>query len=312
MSREVYQLLRDCFPKYPIGYLEKIMENRYGEKAIFTLDHTDFAVGMVFANDYDMVVGGKDILASRLSGICIKDGERQRGFGRKLVAETLKQLADRGNVVATCHMKKSGFLEPLGFMPFACTELMAIDNVIDGSFPLNLENAGEMLEVYEEYAKTFYSYTKRSLKDMENVLGEYKEYGMAIGHKSGNKLVAYALIDGKGNVNEVCFRDKFFVDKLGIDNYRIPAMAGREENSLRVLNIEKFILGAGYQKEFVIDMNIQFTDSLIESNNKILHVKIQDGVAEVSKTDEVDLEYDVNDFANTVLRSGESATFERF
>ncbi|MEG2002427.1 MAG: GNAT family N-acetyltransferase [Clostridia bacterium] len=311
MKEKIYQLYRECFDKQTIDFQEFFVESNFNGENASTFCEGDDPMAMVFVNDGKLAFYNSAIDCSILTGLCVCPDERKKGFGRKLVLKTLKEQREKGAAAVRLMSDDLKFFEPLGFVPYCFSELKSIFDKVDGAKILTFADAEKMLAVYEKYCENFYIKPQRSVEDMQKKIVEYLRFGFAMGVFKNGELVAYSLEKDQNHVDEACFVDKFFVDTLGINTYKIPSFTGHPEGLIRVVNIEKFLNEIEFHKDFVIDWKIKFTDELLKENDVTLKVTVKNGKCHTEKLDreDFDIEYLVPDFASTVVRASENVIF---
>ena len=308
MNAKILKLYRECFPEDSAEYSFYYIAKKANEKNVYCFTEGGEPVSMLLVLDNALTVGGKTIDCPFIAAVGTKPTHRKRGLARKLILKTMRELKARGEIAVSLYPENAKFYEPLGFVTYAYSNGFSIkDSTFDATVDLSTKDAEKMLETYEKYAEKFYVSEKRTAEDFRNRVEEFLVEGRAVGCKKGDEIKAYALYFDPNDIEEVAYVDPFYIDKLGVSNYRQPAELGRGESMIRVLDIEKFLSSIGYVKGFEIDLKTKITDEVMPENNCVIRWTVKDGVGKTERLPddaEYDLDYLLPDLVSTVMRSG--------
>ncbi len=316
MNTKILKLYRECFPEDSEEYSFFYIAKKANEKNVYCFTENDEPVSMLIALDNVLSIGGGEVECPFFAAVCTKPVHRKRGLARKLILKTMEELKERGVVAVSLYPESAKFYEPLGFVTYAYTNGYSIkDSSFDATVDLSVKDAEKMLEVYEKYAKKYYSFEKRTVENMRDRIEEFLVEGRAVGCKKGDEVKAYALYFDPNDVEEVIASEDFYLDKLGISNYRKPSELGRGEGMIRVLDIKRFLETIGYVKGFEIDVKVKVTDEVMPQNNCVIKWSVKEGVGKVetlSDDAEYDIDYLLPDLVSTVMRSGENLSLLKY
>lgn len=308
MNTKLLNLYRECFPEDSDEYSFFYIAKKAKEENVYSFTENGEPVSMLIALDNTLSIGGKTIDCPFFAAVCTKPIHRKRGLARKLILKTMEELKEQGVVAVSLYPENAKFYEPLGFTTYAYTNGYSIkDASFDATVDLSVNDAEKMLEIYNAFAKKYYVHEKRTVESMHDRVEEFLLEGRAVGCKNGDEVKAYALYFDPNDIEEVICLDEFYIDKLGISNYRKPTEFGRGESMIRVLDVKKFLESIGYVDGFEINLKVKVTDEVMPQNNCVIKWTVKNGTATVDPLPE-DAEYDIDyllpDLVSTVMRSG--------
>lgn len=311
MEEKIFKLYKECFDKQSEEFQEFFVEQNYNGNNVSTFVEDDEPIAMVFVNDDTLKFFDSEVKSVVLSGLCVKKSEQHKGFGSKLISKTLKEQREKGISVVRMMPPDDSINVVCGFVPYCFAQTKVVLEKIDGSRILKFEDAQQMLELYNSFCEKFYIKPTRTLQQMQSKIVEYLKFGFAMGVFRGDKLLAYSLEKTQGNGLEVCFCEREALKILGISTMEEASSNGKVKGLICVVNIEKFLQEIKFHKEFEIDWKIKFTDDFLEENNVTLRVTVKNGNCKIEKLeqDDFDIEYIVEDFVSTVVRSFENLNF---
>lgn len=252
LEKQLIELHKACFNDGT--YAEHFFAHRLPDGRSYVIEEDGEVKSACYARFFDLVLGEREVKIPFLTGVATSPSQRYKGYARKIVETAKESLAKEGYPFVLLHPFNHDFYRKLGFETINyVTRIVPKKEALPGvTFKQLLSEDLPLLnELYSNIVKESTSYKKRSLQDLELLIGyslKHGGFGYLI-YENGNPKGYVWCEDGV--CVEAIIKDENLLNGIPLpEGYTIPILSGTEDYSMgALLGLPSLLQSVPYCKE---------------------------------------------------------------